>query len=242
GVLLCALCALCARASPYPSAVPIPPELESTVVKVPVNSTPCSVTCGLGLQVEELCEVTPAGEKRNCSFQRSLCVASWICGLRHVSVPAGRPLWLSCLVVADPSLGNYTYGYTWSLARGLITTNDLLFQPLRHPRPALRLAPATEGDAGTYRCDAQLRETFKLVKRVYFGLKVIPSKLVDLNFQKSLTREQKLAAKLEGGNSSWTEQERFWEREEFYEALMGTGSGVVGGVLVSVVLCFCQRL
>ncbi|NWR89237.1 TMM81 protein, partial [Furnarius figulus] len=218
----------------------IPPELHSTVVKITVNSTPCSVTCGLGLKVEEMCEITPAGERRSCSLQRSLCLSTSICGLRHVSVPAGRPLRLSCLVESNPAFGKHTYGYTWRWAPGLITTNDLLFQPFRNPQPVLSLAPATEADAGTYRCDVQVRETFKVVKRVYFGLKVIPSNLVELNFQKSLTWEQKLVANLEegsAGNSSQAGQESFWKKKVFHEAMLGIGSGLVGGVLVSLMLC-----
>ncbi|NXF81074.1 TMM81 protein, partial [Sclerurus mexicanus] len=220
--------------------VTIPPELRSAVVKITVSSTPCSVTCGLGLKVEEMCEVTPAGERRDCSLQRSLCLTTWSCGLRHVSVPAGRPLRLSCLMKSVLGFGKHTYGYTWRWAPGLITTNDLLFQPFGNAQPALSLAPATEADAGTYRCDVQVRETFRLVKRIYFGLKVIPSNLVDLNFQKSLTWEQKLVANLKegsAGNGSREGQERFWRKEEFYEAALGIGSGLVGGVLVSLVLC-----
>ncbi|KAJ7408161.1 Transmembrane protein 81 [Willisornis vidua] len=241
GGLLWFLCALCALAA----AVPVAPALRSAVIKVTVNSTPCSVTCGLGLKVEELCEVTPGGEMKNCSLLHSLCLSSWICGLQHVSVPAGRPLRLSCLAPNLSGFGNHTYGYTWRRAPGLITTNDLLFQPFPNPQPTLSLAPATEAHAGTYRCDVQLRQTFKLVKRIYFGLKVIPRDLVDLSFQKSLTWAQKLVANLgqgSAGNGSREGEQRFWEKETFSEVVLGVGSGVMVGVLLSLLLCCCQWL
>ncbi|NXC27903.1 TMM81 protein, partial [Campylorhamphus procurvoides] len=227
-------------AATFSPMVTIPPELRSAVVKITVNSTPCSVTCGLGLKVEELCEITPAGERRNCSLQRSLCLTTWICGLQHVSVPAGRPLHLSCFVENNLDFGNQTYGYTWRWAPGLITTNDLLFEPLQNPLPALSLAPATEANAGTYRCDVQVRETFRLIKRIYFGLKVIPGNLVDLNFKKSLSWKQKLFGNLvvwSARNGSQEGKEHFWENEGSLKALLGMGSGLLGGVVVSLVLC-----
>ncbi|NXA06353.1 TMM81 protein, partial [Sapayoa aenigma] len=240
GLLLCALCVPAAR----PGGISIPEQLKATVARIAVNSTPCSVTCGLGLKVEQMCEVTPAGERRNCSLLRSYCLSNWICGLRHVSVAAGRPVRLSCLGSEPAGLGSHTYGYSWRAAPGLITTNDLLFQPFRNPGPALSFSAAQEADAGTYRCDVQVLETFQLVKRIYFGLKVIPGDLVGLDFQNSLTREQKLAANLKeggAGNGSRGGRERFWEKGSFHEVMLGVGSGVIGGVLGSLLLCCFHR-
>ncbi|NWQ59566.1 TMM81 protein, partial [Neopipo cinnamomea] len=213
-------------------------KLKASVARIAVNSTPCSVTCGPGLQVEEMCEVTPAGERRSCSLVSSYCLGSSLCGLRHLSAPAGRPLQLTCLAPDAPRPANHTYRYSWSLARGLITTNDLLFQPLRSSGPALGLSPAREAQAGTYRCDVRLLGGFKLVKRIYFGLRVIPQDLVDLNFQQALSREQELRE----GNGSREGRERFWQREGFYEAVLGIGSGAVGAILLSFLLCCFQRL
>ncbi|NXK34395.1 TMM81 protein, partial [Piprites chloris] len=220
-------------------------KLRASVARIAINSTPCSVTCGPGLRVEEMCEVTPAGEWRNCSLVSSYCLGSFLCGLRHLSAPAGRPLQLTCLGPDAPRPGNHTYSYTWSLARGLITTNDLLFQPLRNSSPALGFSPAREAHAGTYRCDVRVLGSFKLIKRVYFGLRVIPGDLVDLDFQQSLTWEQRLEGSLKQGsarNGSREGRERFWEQEEFSEAVLGIGSGVLGGILLSLLLCCCQRL
>ncbi|NXX80129.1 TMM81 protein, partial [Urocolius indicus] len=226
--------------------VTIPAELKSAVVKVAVNSTSCSVTCGLGVKLEELCEITPAGERKNCTIHRSSCLTNWICGLLHFTIPAGKPFQVSCLTSDVMGLGNQAYKYTWRLAQGLVTTNDVLFKPFRNPSPDIRLSPAKESDAGTYRCDVQMIKTFKVIKRVYYGLRVIQSDLVDLNFDKSLTWEQKLTANKEKGNtesSTWEEvkeQQLFWQ-ELLYECLVGVGSGVIAGVLVSVAVYFVQK-
>ncbi|NXQ55321.1 TMM81 protein, partial [Anthoscopus minutus] len=215
---------------------------------VVVNSTPCSVTCGLGMKEERLCEVSPAGERRNCSLVRSRCLSHWICGLRHLSVPEGEPLRLTCLSPAAAGPPGH-FGYSWRFAQGLITTNDLLFHPFRNPSPDLSFSPALESHSGTYRCDVQVLSSFQLVKRIYFGLRVIPRDLVDLDFQKSLTWEQQLAASGEeapGNASGPTERERQrqrqrqrgpWEKQWFHELVLGIGSGVITGLLFGLGLC-----
>ncbi|NXF26224.1 TMM81 protein, partial [Rhodinocichla rosea] len=208
---------------------------------VVVNSTPCSVTCGLGVKQEQLCEVSPAGKRRNCSLVRSRCLSDWICGLRHPPPPEGKPLQLTCLSpdAARPPPPNF--GYTWRFAQGLITTNDLLFHPFRNPSPSLSFSPALESHSGTYRCDVQVLSSFKLVKRIYFGLRVIPSDLVDLDFQKSLTWEQQLAANGEEvpANATGPPEHRksFWEKQWFYEVVPPPGSGVIMGIVLSLGLC-----
>ncbi|KFV06604.1 Transmembrane protein 81, partial [Tauraco erythrolophus] len=222
--------------------VTIPAELKSAVATVVVNTTSCSVTCGLGFRLEEMCEVTPAGERRNCTVRRSDCLTSWVCGLLHVTVPVGKPFQFSCLTLDVVGFGSGAYGYTWRIARGLITTNDVLFRPFKNPDPVVRFSTTRESDAGTYRCDVQVLKTFRVIKRVYFGVRVIQNDLVDLNFQKSLTWEQKLAAKKEEGNvengthEEGQEQQPFWQGELFYACVLGVGSGVTAGVLVSMAL------
>ncbi|NXE26479.1 TMM81 protein, partial [Ardeotis kori] len=247
------ICGLLSCAFWLPLVVPfdkitIPEKLKSAVAKVTVNATSCSVTCGLGFKLEEMCEITPAGERRNCTLRRSYCLTSWICGLLHFTVPAGKPFQLSCLASDTVGFGSQAYSYTWRFAQGLITTNDVLFKPFKNPHSVTRFSPARGSDAGTYRCDVQMVKTFRLVKRVYFGVRVIQSDLVDLNFQKSLTWEQKLAARKEEGNiekdtrEEVQEQQHFWQGELFYECLVGVGSGVIAGVLVSVALYFLQKI
>ncbi|KFQ65151.1 Transmembrane protein 81, partial [Phaethon lepturus] len=222
--------------------VTIPAELKSAVVKIVVNTTSCSVTCGPGFKLEEMCEITADGERRNCTLRRSHCLTRWVCGLLHFTVPVGKPFQFSCLTLDTVDFGSRAYSYRWRLAQGLITTNDLLFKPFKTPDSVIRFSPTRESDAGTYRCDVQMLKTFRVIKRVYFGVRVIPNDLVNLNFQKSLTWEQKLAANEEEGNTENStheevqEQQHFWQRELFYECLVGVGSGVVGGVLVSMAL------
>ncbi|XP_065554352.1 transmembrane protein 81 [Lathamus discolor] len=229
------------------AGVTIPAELKSVVAPVVVSTTLCSVTCGLGFKLEELCEVTPAGERQNCSVRRTGCLASWDCGLLHFTLPVGQPFQLSCLTSGITGNGSQAYSYTWRFAPGLITTKDILFRPFRNPRPVVRFSPTKESDAGTYRCEVQVIKTFKVVKRVYFAIRVIHKDLVDLNFQKFLTWEQKLTASkveenLETGVYEVQEEEPFWKGELFYQCLVGIGSGVAGGILLSVVLHCLQRL
>ncbi|NXD43191.1 TMM81 protein, partial [Copsychus sechellarum] len=213
-----------------------------------VNSTPCSVTCGLGLQEERRCEVTPAGEMRNCSLVRSRCLSDWLCGLQHLRAPQGKPFQLVCLSPEAASLEGQNFGYTWSFSQGLITTNDLLFHPIRNAGPSLRFSPALESHSGTYRCDVQLLSSFQIVKRIYFGLRVIPSELVGLDFQKSLTWEQQLAANGDeapangSGAAELEERRKFWETLWIYEVVLGLGSGVIVGILFSIGLCCLGRV
>ncbi|XP_072701156.1 transmembrane protein 81 [Ciconia boyciana] len=245
GILLCAFCLLLVVSF---DQVTIPAELKSAVAKVTVNTTSCSVTCGLGFKLEEMCEITPAGERRNCTLNRSNCLTSWVCGLLHFTVPAGKPFQFSCLTSDAVGFGSQAYSYTWRLAQGLITTNDVLFKPFKNPGSIIRFSPTSESDAGTYRCDVQMLKTFRVIKRVYFGVRVIQNDLVDLNFQKSLTWEQKLAANEEEGNTENStheevrERQHFWQGVLFYDYLVGVGSGVIGSVLLSVALCFLQKI
>ncbi|NXG60316.1 TMM81 protein, partial [Hemiprocne comata] len=228
--------------------ITIPAELRTAVAQIAVNTTSCSVTCGPGFKLEELCEVSASGERRNCTFRRSGCLTSWACGLLHFTVPVGKPFQLSCLTSDEVGFGSQAYFYTWKFAQSLITTNDVLFKPFRNPHSVVRLSPTRESDAGTYRCDMQMVKTFRVIKRIYFGVRVIQTELVDLNFQKSLTWEQKLAANKEEGNTGngaqeeVQEQQHCWQGRLFYEYLVGIGSGVIGGVLVGMVLCCVQRI
>ncbi|XP_074833902.1 transmembrane protein 81 [Carettochelys insculpta] len=226
--------------------ITIPEQLKSAVAKVLVSTTSCSVTCGLGFKVEELCQVAPNGKRSHCTFRRSDCLTNWICGLLHFTVPMGKQFELSCLTSEMIGVGSQAFIYTWRLARSIITTDDMLFKPFKTRSYVIKLSPAKELDAGTYRCDVQLMKTFRLVKRIYFGLRVIPNNLVNLNFEKSLTLEQKLAANEKEGNQNGTGvivqwHQQSWQRRALLVFLIGIGSGVAGGVLVGAVLYFLVK-
>lgn len=225
--------------------VTIPAELKSVVAKVAVNATSCSVTCGLGFKLEEMCEITPAGERRNCTMRRSPCLTTWGCGLLHFTIPVGKPFNFSCLSSDTVEFVSRAYTYTWRLAPGLITMNDVLFVPFKNPGFVVQFSPTRESDAGTYRCDVRMLKTFRVIKRVYFGVRVIRKDFVDLNFQKSLTHEQQLAENevegIKGNNTNVEVQQHFWQRKSFYKSLVGIGSGVIGVVLLRVALRSLQK-
>uniref|UniRef100_A0A8C2TT71 Transmembrane protein 81 n=1 Tax=Coturnix japonica TaxID=93934 RepID=A0A8C2TT71_COTJA len=218
--------------------VTIPAELQSVEAEVAVNSTSCSVTCGLGLQIEEMCEVTPSGERKNCTTRRSHCTTTWGCGLLHFTIPVGKPFVLSCLSSDVINFGLRGYSCTWKVASGLITMNDLLFVPFRNPDYTVVFSPAKESDAGTYRCDVRVLKTFRVIKRIYFGVRVIRDDMVNLDFVKSLTEEQKLAIrKQEGMEANSTlidleEQQYFWQKKLFHRYSIGLGVGLVGVIVV----------
>ncbi|KFQ28220.1 Transmembrane protein 81, partial [Merops nubicus] len=236
------LCASCLPLALSHTAFTIPPELKSAVVKVPINATSCSVTCGVGVRLEEICELSSTGERSNCTMHRSHCLASWTCGLLHFTIPAGEPFQLSCLASDTLSFGSGAYSYTWKLAPGLITTNDLLFKPFQNPSAVLRFSPAGEANAGTYRCDVRLSRTAKVVERIYFGIRVIQKDLADLDFERSLTWEQKLAAKEQEGKTENPTRGEVHQQQHFRQgglaqgSLLGIGCAGMAIVLISMAL------
>ncbi|XP_061486357.1 transmembrane protein 81 [Rhineura floridana] len=222
-------------------AVTIPKQLRTAAGRVAVSCTSCSVTCGLGYKIEETCEVRPDGQRRDCTKQKVDCLTNWICGMRHFTVLVGKPFEFSCLTTGEIGPQTQSFSYTWRLARGIITTDDVLFVPFKNPGFVIKLFPAEEYDAGTYRCDVQLMKNYMVVKRIYFGLRVIPGDLVDLSFDKSLTLEQQLESENEKNQQNITNipvQERWhsWRQRAVLVFLIGIGSGVVGGVLLHTLL------
>ncbi|XP_077190811.1 transmembrane protein 81 [Paroedura picta] len=222
-------------------SVTIPKALITATARLSVSSTSCSVTCGLGYKAEEICDIGSDGQRRHCTLQRSECLTNWLCGVRHFTVLVGKPLKLSCLTSEEIGPETQSFSYTWRLARGIITTDDPLFVPFKAPSYVIELSPAEEYDAGTYRCDVQFMKNYKIVKRIYFGLRVIPGNLVDLNFEKSLTQEQKTEAEKEKTEQNTTTsllkwQHYSWQQRALLVFLVGIGSGVLGGVLLGIFL------
>lgn len=226
-----------------PKTLAIPKKLQEAVGKVIVNATTCTVTCGLGYKEETVCEVGPDGVRRKCKSQRLECLTNWICGMLHFTVLVGEEFELSCLSSDILEIGKESFRFTWRLARGIISTNDEVFRPFRADSHLVRFRPTREYDSGTYRCDVQLLKNLRLVKRLYFGLRVLPPKLVNLNFHQSLTEEQKLVDEgLEVNLDSYSKPHRpKWQKKVSWALGVGIAGGVIGGVLVSIALCGVLR-
>ncbi|KAI6051325.1 transmembrane protein 81 [Marmota monax] len=226
-----------------PKTLAIPEKLQKAVGKVIVNATTCTVTCGLGYKEETICEVGPDGVRRKCQSQRLECLTNWICGMLHFTVLDGQEFELSCLSSDILEIGRKAFRFTWRLARGIISTDDELFRPFRAESYFLRFKPVQEYDSGTYRCDVQLLKNLRFVKRLYFGLRVLPPKLVNLNFSQSLTEEQKLVDEgLEVNLDNHSKPFRpKWQKKVTLALGIGITGGVVGGILVSIVLCGMWR-
>lgn len=219
-----------------PEPLDIPEKLQNTVGRVIVNTTACSVTCGLGYKEETSCVVGPYGLRRDCESQRLECLTNWICGMLHFTIDNGKEFELSCLSPDILNKGQEAFRFTWKFAQGIISTNDEIFKPFRANSPFLRFKPVYEYNSGTYRCDVQLLKNLKLVKRLYFGLRVLPPKLVNLNFQQSLTEDQKLVDK--GWEVNLDSESKphlpVWQKKVTSALGIGIAAGVVGGVLVSI--------
>ncbi|XP_060089246.1 transmembrane protein 81 [Heteronotia binoei] len=222
-------------------SVTIPKQMSTATARLSVSSTSCSVTCGLGYKVEEVCDIGADGKRRYCTLRRSECLTNWLCGVRHFTVLVGKPFKLSCLTSEEIGPETQSFSYTWRLARGIITTDDAIFVPFKAPSYVIELSSAEEYDAGTYRCDVQFMKNYKLVKRIYFGLRVIPGNLVDLNFEKSLALEEKSEAEKNKTQQNTTIallkwQHYSWRQRALLMFLVGIGTGVLGGVLLGTFL------
>uniref|UniRef100_A0A8C8YZ73 Transmembrane protein 81 n=1 Tax=Prolemur simus TaxID=1328070 RepID=A0A8C8YZ73_PROSS len=220
-----------------PRTLAIPKKLQEAVGKVIVNATTCTVTCGLGYKEETVCEVGPDGVRRKCKSQRLECLTNWICGMLHFTILIGKEFELSCLSSDILEVGQEAFRFTWRLARGIISTDDEVFKPFRANSHFVKFQSAQEYDSGTYRCDVQLLKNLRLVKRLYFGLRVLPPNLVNLNFHQSLTEDQKLIDEgLEVNLDNYSKPHHpKWGKKVATALGIGIASGVVGGVLVIIV-------
>lgn len=219
-------------------AQPIPKKLQNAVGEVVVNTTTCTVTCGLGYKEETVCEVGPDGVRRKCRTQRSECLSTWICGMLHFTVSSGKEYELICLSADILEIGLDKFRFSWRIARGIISIDDEVFKPFISRSYFVKFKSIQEYDSGTYRCDVQLLKNLRFVKRVYFGLKVLSSKLVHLDFHQSLTEEQKLADEgLQVNLGNYSRPPHLpWRRDVATALGIGIASGVIGGVLVIFVV------
>ncbi|XP_036297733.1 transmembrane protein 81 [Pipistrellus kuhlii] len=218
----------------FPKTLAIPEKLKEAVGKVIVNATTCTVTCGLGYKEETVCEVGPDGVRRKCTSQRLECLTNWICGMLHFTVLKGKEFELSCLSSDILEIGQEAFRFTWRLARGIISTDDEVFKPFRASSHFVRFRYIQEVDSGTYRCDVQLLENLRLVKRLYFGVRVLLPKLVKLNFQQSLTEDQKLVD--EGLAVNLGNYSRPYRPPWRKKVAIALGIGITSGVMSTVML------
>nr|XP_033774521.1 transmembrane protein 81 [Geotrypetes seraphini] len=222
--------------------ITFPAEFKTVTAKVMVNSTTCSVTCGLGYKYEAMCFVLTNGTKTDCEVRRQSCLTNWVCGLQTFTVAIGSPFIISCFTAAILGTGNQKLLYNWRVARGIITTDDALFKPFKTKNYTIRFDPAVEKSAGTYRCDVQLAVNRKLIKRVYFGLKIISKSLVNLNFEKFLTSKDKLealaAAEEAKPQRTVIRKDMSWQQKALYVCLLGGGSGFLAALVVGGIIYF----
>ncbi|XP_029974936.1 transmembrane protein 81 [Salarias fasciatus] len=177
-------------------------EVDEEPLEVITDSSPCSATCGLGVRTQTLCRLRDseaAVEERKgsdggaevseaCRVRTVRCLESWQCGLRTRTVAAGQTLELDCLGEVMEAMGRFSWRVSWRYARGVVSSDDSLFAGLEAPRlDRLVLDPVREDDAGTYRCDVQ-DAAFRRVKRVYWGVRVLPAGVLDLDYDRSLSR------------------------------------------------------
>ncbi|KAM6982017.1 transmembrane protein 81 [Tautogolabrus adspersus] len=170
-------------------------EADKMRLEVIVDSSPCSATCGLGVKTQTLCLLKDgqtameedvnrkdgAQVSEECRVRKVRCQKSWQCGLRTMTVTSGERVEIDCVGDVMEAVGRFSWRVSWRLARGIISSDDFLFT--RWDAPLLDrvvLEAVREEDAGTYRCDVQ-DASFRRVKRVYWGIRVLPVGVLNLN-------------------------------------------------------------
>ncbi|XP_054464683.1 transmembrane protein 81 [Anoplopoma fimbria] len=177
-------------------------EVDELPVEIIVDSSACSATCGLGVKTQTLC-LLKDGEKameevtskdgtetvsEECRVRKVKCLDSWQCGLRTMTVTSGQRVEIDCLGEVMEAMGRFSWRVSWRYARGIITSDDSLFH--RWDAPLLDrvlLDPIREEDAGTYRCVVQ-DVTLRRVKRAYWGIRVLPVGVLNLDYESSLAQ------------------------------------------------------
>ncbi|XP_072419954.1 transmembrane protein 81 isoform X1 [Chiloscyllium punctatum] len=184
----------------------LPPNAENVTItgNLLVSVSPCSKTCGLGWRSEYYCKMDKKGQKSNCTLTNALCLINQDCGLIAKTTTVGATLSISCLDATIKTLGSLDFIFVWKIARGIVTTDQYLFKlfPIRDTNtPWMIIVKAVEEKhAGTYMCQVQNSKTMQIVKRVLIGVRVIPEKLVQLNYYEVLSPEQKEELAILQGN------------------------------------------
>ncbi|KAF7209382.1 transcript variant X1 [Nothobranchius furzeri] len=169
-------------------------------VEVITESSACSTTCGIGVKTQTLCLLTDGAtaveENRStepkvsgeCRVRKAACLDSWQCGLRTMTVTSGQKVEIDCLEEVMEAMGKFSWRVSWRYARGIISSDDSLFDRWNAPHlDRVVLEPVQESDAGTYRCDVQ-DTTFRRVKRIYWGIRVLPEGVMHLDYDSSVAQ------------------------------------------------------
>ncbi|XP_028308157.1 transmembrane protein 81 [Gouania willdenowi] len=203
------------------------------------DSSPCSATCGLGLKTQTLCRMKAVEEdvrteeaaivSEACRVRSVQCLQSWQCGLQTLTATAGQRVEIDCLGEVMKTKGRFSWRVTWRHTRGIITSDDSLFahwKTLYLDR--VILDPVREEDAGTYRCEVQ-DASYRRVKRAYWGIRVLPVGVVNLDYESSL--------------SQWDQpgkQHKQTSLRVHHMVVLSVGIAVVV-VLALLGLCLCYR-
>ncbi|KAM4736748.1 transmembrane protein 81 [Anableps anableps] len=175
-------------------------EEEKIPLEVITESSPCSATCGLGVKTQTLCllkdskiaieenSISKSEVSKTCRVQKVKCVDSWKCGLTTITVTSGERVEIDCLGEVMEAMGRFSWRVSWRYARGIISSDDSLFDRWEAPDlDRVVLDPVKEEEAGTYRCDVQ-DTRYRRVKRAYWGVRVIPAGVLNLDYQSSLNQ------------------------------------------------------
>ncbi|KAF6725368.1 Transmembrane protein 81 [Oryzias melastigma] len=203
-----------------------PDETEKVVLEVITDSSPCSTTCGLGIKTQTLCllkdsqkaleekvertggtkGVSQTKVSEECRVRKVNCLELWQCGLQTVTVTTGQRVELDCLGEVMEAMGRFSWRVSWRYARGIISSDDSLFERWNAPLlDRMVLDPVKEESAGTYRCDVQ-DTNFRQVKRIYWGIRVLPVGVVNLDYESALDQ---------------------WKQDEIQQKQLQTGSHTV---------------
>uniref|UniRef100_A0A3B3C286 Transmembrane protein 81 n=1 Tax=Oryzias melastigma TaxID=30732 RepID=A0A3B3C286_ORYME len=166
-----------------------PDETEKVVLEVITDSSPCSTTCGLGIKTQTLCLLKDSQKALEEKVERT-----------------GGTKGVSQTKVSEEAMGRFSWRVSWRYARGIISSDDSLFERWNAPLlDRMVLDPVKEESAGTYRCDVQ-DTNFRQVKRIYWGIRVLPVGVVNLDYESALDQ---------------------WKQDEIQQKQLQTGSHTV---------------
>ncbi|XP_073443402.1 transmembrane protein 81 [Dendrobates tinctorius] len=217
--------------------VAIPQEWEGVSMRAVVETTECSVTCGTGTKREKRCLVDRSGVHTNCEVVMVECLSNWLCGTEVYTLRDGERLTMDCRIPTSSNFVGDLKLYYWKKAAAIVSVNDNYFRTLKVRNSSITFQSIKEKDAGTYRCDVQRNGDMKIVKRIYFAVRVITPGIIDINFDKNVISKTKLEALAQEHNPLDAKKliEKYGGTSTY--VVIGSAIGILIGV---VVLVFCR--